>query len=108
MHTLHTLHRAHSAAPGSRSAGPSGRLRPTGLIPSLMRALPILVLTVLPSLAEAAAPFAFDTAPGRLPKDVVPLDYQIKVIPNLAKLTLARKRSVWMSAAPARPSSSIR
>ena len=94
MHTLHTLHRAHSAAPGSRSAGPIGRLRPTGLIPSLMRALPILVLTVLPSLAEAATPFAFDTAPGRLPKDVVPLDYRIKVIPNLAKLTLAGKEEI--------------
>jgi aminopeptidase N len=30
-----------------------------------------------------AAPFSFDAAPGRLPKNVVPLDYSIAVVPDL-------------------------
>lgn len=50
-----------------------------------------LALT-LPALGDA--PFSFDTAPGRLPKDVVPLDYTIEIVPDAAHLTLTGHESV--------------
>ena len=50
-----------------------------------------LALT-LPALG--AAPFSFETAPGRLPKDVVPLDYTIDIVPDIAHLTLTGRESV--------------
>jgi aminopeptidase N len=44
--------------------------------------------------ALAVAPFAFDMAPGRLPKDVVPRSYTIAVQPDLDALVLAGQESV--------------
>jgi aminopeptidase N len=45
----------------------------------------------------AAAPFSFDSAPGRLPKDVVPLDYSISLVPDVDGLTVAGTESVTLS-----------
>ena len=44
--------------------------------------------------ASAPAPFAFDAAPGRLPKDVVPTDYHLRIVPNADTLTLSGSESV--------------
>jgi aminopeptidase N len=46
----------------------------------------ILSLLALPASAEA--PFSFDAAPGRLPKTVVPLDYDLALVPDLAAHTV--------------------
>jgi aminopeptidase N len=46
--------------------------------------------------AFAAAPFAFNTAPGRLPKDVVPLDYSISLVPDVDGLTVAGTEAVTL------------
>ena len=46
------------------------------------------------SPASVVAPFSFDTAQGRLPKNVVPLDYDIAIVPNLTDRTLAGEESV--------------
>jgi aminopeptidase N len=46
------------------------------------------------ALAEAVAPFSFDTAYGRLPKNVVPLDYSISITPDVAAMTLTGKESI--------------
>ncbi len=46
--------------------------------------------------ASAAAPFAFDSAPGRLPKDVVPRSYIIAVQPDPDTLVLAGQESVLL------------
>lgn len=43
---------------------------------------------------SAAAPFAFDTAFGRLPKDVVPVAYSIAVVPNARARTLTGTESI--------------
>src|ERR1700678_2267081 len=65
------------------------------LMPYKMRMIVLgslgLALT-LPALG--AAPFSFETAPGRLPKDVVPLDYTIDIVPDIAHLTLTGRESV--------------
>jgi aminopeptidase N len=57
--------------------------------------LAALALALTSSLAAAAeAPFDFDKAPGRLPKNVVPLDYSIAVVPDVAARTFTGTESV--------------
>jgi aminopeptidase N len=46
--------------------------------------------------ASAAAPFSFDAAPGRLPKDVVPLDYTVNIVPDADALTIDGTESVTL------------
>ena len=50
--------------------------------------------TVLPSLVCAAVPFNFETAPGRLPKNVVPIDYTVAIAPNLKTQVINGTESV--------------
>ena len=52
--------------------------------------------TALTMSAQAEAPFSFDTAPGRLPKNVVPLSYTVAIVPNIDTLTLAGTESVTL------------
>ncbi len=47
--------------------------------------------------AASEAPFSFDRAPGRLPKDVVPTAYRIAIVPNLAQKTIAGTESVTLT-----------
>ena len=66
----------------------------------------LLLAAIAMSLASAAsaasagalppAPFSFDTAPGRLPKDVVPLDYSVSIVPDAAALTVSGSESVQL------------
>lgn len=50
-------------------------------------------MAVVPDL-RAAAPFSFETAPGRLPKDVVPEDYEIAIVPDIKELSISGTESV--------------
>jgi aminopeptidase N len=43
---------------------------------------------------HAEAPFNFETTPGKLPKDVVPLSYDIQLKPNIDKLTFTGSETV--------------
>ncbi|HEX4387645.1 MAG TPA: M1 family aminopeptidase [Steroidobacteraceae bacterium] len=56
------------------------------LVPALAVALPV----------AAAQPFSFDAAPGRLPKDVVPLAYEVAIVPDVPGLTIAGSESVTL------------
>ncbi len=49
---------------------------------------------VLGSPAQAEAPFAFDTTPGRLPKTVVPTDYRIAIAPDARARTFTGSETV--------------
>ena len=53
-----------------------------------------------PTLAQAPAPapalFSFASAPGRLPKNVVPIRYDIAVTPNVAARTLAGHETILL------------
>src|SRR5258708_30445046 len=54
-------------------------------------------LCVCCSLAPTAwcgAPFSFESAPGRLPKNVVPLSYDVAIVPDADALTLTGTESV--------------
>ena len=54
----------------------------------------LLILAPLAAMAAAEAPFSFDRAPGRLPKNVVPVDYDIAVTPDAAKRAFSGTESV--------------
>ena len=57
----------------------------------------VVTASVLPpALAQATLPaaFSFDTTPGRLPKNVVPLAYTIALVPDAAALTIAGTESI--------------
>jgi aminopeptidase N len=43
---------------------------------------------------QADAPFNFETTPGKLPKDVVPVSYDIHIKPNIEKLAFAGSETV--------------
>ena len=53
---------------------------------TLFRALAGLLFAVSMIGARAEAPFAFERTPGKLPKDVVPVEYALHLVPDLASL----------------------
>jgi aminopeptidase N len=55
-----------------------------------------VIATPLAAAAPAEAPFSFDAAPGRLPKNVVPISYTLSLVPNAAALTLRGSESVQL------------
>ena len=64
-----------------------------------MRALAfhyIVFLTFAASM-KAEKPFDFATTPGKLPKQVVPTDYAIRIVPNIEKLTFTGTETVKLS-----------
>jgi aminopeptidase N len=63
--------------------------------PGLLRALAGASLVLLTGSA-LAAPYSFDTTPGRLPKDVVPIDYRIDLKPDAASLTLTGRETILL------------
>jgi aminopeptidase N len=60
-----------------------------------IRLLPVVALALsFAAPARADAPFSFDRAFGRLPKNVVPTDYRIAVVPDAKALTLTGTESI--------------
>jgi aminopeptidase N len=60
----------------------------------------LLILTILFSfLANLSAekPFDFASTPGKLPKQVVPAEYSIRIVPNLDKLTFTGSETVKLN-----------
>ena len=57
--------------------------------------LAFLISCLIASLAAAVEkPFNFNETPGKLPKEVVPTEYAVRIIPNLEKFTFAGNESV--------------
>jgi aminopeptidase N len=64
-----------------------------------LRSIVILLaacLLMAAARAGAGGPFSFDTAPGRLPKGVVPIDYTIEFTPDIDTLTIAGRETVLL------------
>src|SRR5437773_3731841 len=60
-----------------------------------------VVLTILLALLttmDAENPYEFASTPGKLPKQVVPLEYSIRIVPDLAKLTFAGSEKIKVKA----------
>jgi len=60
----------------------------------LIAAAAISMATGAPGQAEA--PFSFDAAPGRLPKNVVPVRYSIAIVPDIDTLSVTGTESVTL------------
>src|SRR5215469_12870168 len=57
--------------------------------------LALVVLLLMRSLVGAVEkPFNFSETPGKLPKEVFPTEYAIRIVPNLDKLTFAGSETV--------------
>jgi aminopeptidase N len=60
--------------------------------------LAFLVLFLISSLVVAVEkPFNFNETPGKLPKEVVPTEYAIRIVPNLDNFTFAGSESVKLN-----------
>ena len=66
-----------------------------------MRALYVcltaLFFITLLGIVTAEKPFSFKETPGKLPKEVVPTDYSIRIFPNIEKLTFRGTETVKLS-----------
>jgi puromycin-sensitive aminopeptidase len=55
--------------------------------------------------AHAEAPYSFDKTPGKLPKDVIPVEYQAHLAPDIAANTFSGTETVEIEVLkPTRPS----
>src|SRR6266545_5203706 len=65
-----------------------------------MRILVVFLVAEFSIMSSAFAsekPFSFKDTPGKLPKDVVPTDYVIRIVPDIDKLTFAGSESVKLN-----------
>ena len=60
-----------------------------------MRLLLLLAISfIFGAELNAEKPFNFESTPGKLPKQVVPLEYSIRIVPNIDKLTFTGTETV--------------
>jgi aminopeptidase N len=57
----------------------------------------LLFAAILPAKMKAEEPFRFESTPGKLPKRIVPIDYAIRIVPNLDKRTFTGTETVKLS-----------
>jgi aminopeptidase N len=65
-----------------------------------MRTLLLFLMAAFSIMSSALAsekPFSFKDTPGKLPKDVVPTDYAIRIVPDIDKLTFAGTETVKLN-----------
>src|SRR5438477_10018088 len=56
--------------------------------------LAALLCITLPATMSAEKPFSFKDTPGKLPKEVIPTDYSIRIVSNIDKLTFTGTETV--------------
>jgi len=56
-----------------------------------------LLSIILPTSVTAEKPFNFESTPGKLPKQVVPTEYSIRIIPDLEKLMFTGNETVKLN-----------
>jgi aminopeptidase N len=56
--------------------------------------LAALFSIMFPAVMFAEKPFSFEETPGKLPKEVVPVDYSIRIVPNIDKFTFTGTETV--------------
>ena len=53
--------------------------------------------SIMSSAVASEKPFSFKDTPGKLPKDVVPTDYAVRIVPDIDKLTFAGSETVKLN-----------
>jgi aminopeptidase N len=61
----------------------------------------LAALLALPLTMNGEKPYTFANTPGKLPKQVVPLEYSIRIVPDLNKLTFSGRETVKIKASAA-------
>src|SRR5438093_7372534 len=62
-----------------------------------------VILFALPLTMNGETPYTFANTPGKLPKQVVPLEYSIRIVPDVSKFTFSGSETVKLKAtAPVR------
>ena len=64
---------------------------------SLLPFLVGLFSIILPATVTAEKPFNFESTPGKLPKQVVPTEYSIRITPDIEKLAFTGSETVKLS-----------
>ena len=54
----------------------------------------VVEFAIMSSPHASEKPFGFKDTPGKLPKEVVPTDYSVRIIPDIDKLTFAGTETV--------------
>src|SRR6266436_6762464 len=63
----------------------------------------LVILFALPLTMNGETPYTFAKTPGKLPKQVVPLEYSIRIVPDVSKFTFSGSETVKLKAtAPVR------
>src|SRR5882724_6757123 len=63
----------------------------------------LVILFALPLTMNGETPYTFANTPGKLPKQVVPLEYSIRIVPDVSKFTFSGSETVKLKAtAPVR------
>src|SRR6266478_1096177 len=57
-----------------------------------------VILFALPLTMNGGTPYGFANTPGKLPKQVVPLEYSIRIVPDVSKFTFAGSETVKLKA----------
>src|SRR5205823_14675598 len=52
---------------------------------------------MVPSIVTAEEPFSFKETPGKLPKEVIPTNYSIRVVPSIDKLAFTGTETVKLN-----------
>jgi len=66
-----------------------------------MRALPLFLASVFFTMSrlamQAEKPFRFESTPGKLPKEIVPTEYSVRIAPNIDKLVFTGSETVKLN-----------
>ena len=58
----------------------------------------LVILFALPLTMNGETPYGFANTPGKLPKQVVPLEYSIRIVPDVSKFTFSGSETVKLKA----------
>jgi aminopeptidase N len=56
-----------------------------------------LLSVTFPAIMSAEKPFSFNETPGKLPKEVVPVEYSIRIVPDIDRLVFTGMETVKLS-----------
>ena len=56
-----------------------------------------LLSVTFPAIMSAEKPFSFNETPGKLPKEVVPVEYTIRIVPNIDRFAFTGMETVKLS-----------
>src|SRR5262245_20191124 len=56
-----------------------------------------LLSVIFPVVMSAEKPFSFNETPGKLPKEVIPVEYAIRIVPNIDRFVFAGTETVKLN-----------